>query len=444
MAADSQLPGQVVEIDAVASDMRDRLADEIAHRQWERCFQSAVRGICIVNTESDLIERVNVAFAQIHGGEVADFVGMHIACLCRPDESATVNQRARVSDCGEAIEFEAEHVRLDGSSFPVKVELISVPAELDQRGYLIGWVCDLSAQRETERAARDANARFETAFANAPVGMALVGLDGRWIKINDAVAKLTGYSPQELLQLRFQDITHPDDLKADLELVRQTIAGEIPGYEMEKRYITKQGQVVWIRLSVSMMREENGAPSYFISQIQDISAYKQTEQRLRRLADRDPLTDLWNRRRFEEELSRQVARCKRYGEHAALLMIDLDQFKQVNDTHGHKMGDSVIVAVAGLLRDRLRSGDSVARIGGDEFAMLLVNAGAEDALAVVAELRTALAALVVRNRDRTSPVTASIGLATLDGNNAASSDPLVRADQAMYRAKAAGRDRVAR
>jgi diguanylate cyclase (GGDEF)-like protein len=125
-------------------------------------------------------------------------------------------------------------------------------------------------------------------------------------------------------------------------------------------------------------------------------------------------------------------------------MLDLDDLKHINDTHGHKMGDTAIIATAGVLRDRLRHSDSVARIGGDEFAVLLVNVSVDHALALAEELRAALGALELRDHDRASSVTASIGIATLYGDNTAHGDPLVQADQAMYRAKAAGRDRVAR
>jgi diguanylate cyclase (GGDEF)-like protein/PAS domain S-box-containing protein len=436
--------GEIVGALGMARDITGRLADEIAHQQWERCFQAPTRGIALANTQANLIERVNVAFAEMHGGVPADFVGMPVTDLYPPAARSSVSERTQMADRGESLEFETEHVRLDGSPFPVKIELITTPATLGQAGYRIAWVSDLRAQREVERAGREASVRFETAFANAPVGMAIVSLDGRWLKTNDALRKLTGYSTEELGELTFQDITHPDDLDTNLELVRQTIAGEIPSYEVEKRYVTKQGQCVWSLLSASMVRDVDGEPSYFISQIQDISAHKRMEERLRHLADCDPLTDLWNRRRFDEELARQEARCARYGEQATLLMVDLDEFKTVNDTYGHKMGDAAILAVADALRDRLRKSDSVARIGGDEFAVLLVNVDIDHAYALADGLRAAIGALEVSDGEHTAVITASVGVTTIHKTTAAKRDPLMRADQAMYRAKQAGRDRVAR
>ena len=123
---------------------------------------------------------------------------------------------------------------------------------------------------------------FETAFAEAPIGIALVGLDGTWLKVNRALCELVGYPEPELLTLTFQDITHPDDVDADLALARQLEAGEIPSYQMEKRYITRTGEVIWVHLSVSLVRDREDRPRHFISHIQDISPRKRDEEALRR------------------------------------------------------------------------------------------------------------------------------------------------------------------
>jgi PAS domain S-box-containing protein len=121
---------------------------------------------------------------------------------------------------------------------------------------------------------------FQNAFDHAAIGMALVAPDGRWLKVNQSVCKLTGYSAEELLRIGFQDITHPDDLDLDLENVRKLLAGEFNDYQMEKRYFHKGGRIVWAWLSVSLVRDEHGAPRFFISQIQDISARKESEEKL--------------------------------------------------------------------------------------------------------------------------------------------------------------------
>jgi PAS domain S-box-containing protein len=128
----------------------------------------------------------------------------------------------------------------------------------------------------------DTHGVFELAFANAPIGMALVAPDGRWLHVNDAVCEMTGYPREELLTKTFQDITHPDDLDADLDHVQSMLAGEIASYDMEKRYIRADGAVIWVLLSVSLVWDGMGSPRYFISQIQDITARRRIEAELRR------------------------------------------------------------------------------------------------------------------------------------------------------------------
>lgn len=137
-------------------------------------------------------------------------------------------------------------------------------------------------KQDIEEALRESEERFRGAFESAAIGMALVGQDGRWLKVNRSLCQITGYTEQELLGLTFQDITHPDDLEADLALVQQMLAGEIPFYHLEKRYFHKDGHIVWILLSVSLVRDGEGNPSYFIGQIQDITERKVAEEQLRR------------------------------------------------------------------------------------------------------------------------------------------------------------------
>jgi PAS domain S-box-containing protein len=121
---------------------------------------------------------------------------------------------------------------------------------------------------------------FQNAFEHAAIGMALVAPDGKWLRVNRSVCEITGYSEKELLERSFQDITHPDDLDLDLANVEKMLAGQIDRYQMEKRYFHKNGAIVWVLLSVSLVREETGQPRFFISQIQDITSRKESERQL--------------------------------------------------------------------------------------------------------------------------------------------------------------------
>jgi diguanylate cyclase (GGDEF)-like protein len=167
---------------------------------------------------------------------------------------------------------------------------------------------------------------------------------------------------------------------------------------------------------------------------------KELQASLKRLAEHDPLTGLWNRRRFEEELHREAARCRRYAECSAVLMIDLDEFKSVNDTHGHQAGDELLELVASRIRAALRQSDSVARIGGDEFAAILPNIAPEDVEHVTDKLRQVILASRITINGTTIGVGASIGSQTLDENVTDPRVVMAKADAAMYQIKAtAGR-----
>ena len=284
---------------------------------------------------------------------------------------------------------------------------------------------------------------FDVAFMEAPIGMALVSLDGSWVRVNPALCAITGYSEQDLLARTVQQITHPDDLDSDRERVQQLVAGERISYTADKRWFTATRTPIWVSLTVSLVRGPEGRPQRFVFHVEDVTARKQMEQRLKRLADHDPLTSLWNRRRFEEDLQRQVARSRRYGETAALLLLDLDNFKQINDTHGHTAGDNLLCAVAGALRQRLRSTDVLARLGGDEFAVLLANVTPDQAAMLADQVAVSIREQTAEVGDQALSATASIGVAVIDEKTESAESAFMQADMAMYDAKAAGRNRAA-
>lgn len=369
---------------------------------------------------------------------------------------------------------------------------------------------------------RDALARseglFRSVFEQAAVGVALVGLDGRWLKVNATLATIVGHSPQALKAQTFQDITHPDDLNEDMAHVARLLIGEIKSYAMEKRYIRADGQVTWCRLTVALVRDERGAPQYFVSVLEDINARKRAEAELARLhqtlesqvvartadlharqaelqavlehandayictdaqgvicewnkqaevtfgwsrdevlgrrleealvpadpdgerpegatsgglhlqdnalgrrrvevrarrkdgrvipveislgtltlpsgrrycafahdiserqalrdtleseARRDLLTGLPNQRDLMAELPKAMARAERSGQHMAVLLLDLDGFKAINDAHGRDKGNLVLTRFANRLKGAVRETDMVARLSGDQFVVL--------------------------------------------------------------------------
>jgi diguanylate cyclase (GGDEF)-like protein/PAS domain S-box-containing protein len=298
-------------------------------------------------------------------------------------------------------------------------------------------ILDITARRRSDEMTPRPHGDFTEVFERAPIGTGLLDLDGRWLLVNRALCEITGYTLDELIGKRFDGIVHPDDAYNDAEQRQRLLAGELPAYQIEKRYFDAAGETVSAMLSMSLVRDPEGAPLQLIAQLQDISERKRLEEHLRHLADHDPLTGLRNRRLFEHDLKLQVARSQRYGEQAALMMIDLDDFKRVNDEHGHVVGDETLRAVARAVTRRLRQTDLVARLGADEFAVLLPHAGGEAAAVVVDGLGCVIPACGVDVGDDVLHPAASIGFALIDHRCESAEQVLVEAHRAMDAAKRA-------
>jgi diguanylate cyclase (GGDEF)-like protein len=211
--------------------------------------------------------------------------------------------------------------------------------------------------------------------------------------------------------------------------------------EVEEMFIHSSGQRVPVHLTVTPMLENGqlvGAEVVF----QDISLRKAMEQELQRLATTDSLTGLPNRRHFMEQLEYELARIKRFGKPASLLMLDLDHFKRVNDTYGHAAGDAVLRHFAELAQTSLREIDLIGRLGGEEFGVLLPGTTQPGAIELAERLREAVAAAPVMAGEHQIPVTVSIGIAEFDPTDPHPDDILARADVALYKAKESGRNRV--
>jgi diguanylate cyclase (GGDEF)-like protein/PAS domain S-box-containing protein len=347
--------------------------------------------------------------------------------------------------CRSALEGETRSRETADDSRTLMVDvgplhLQDAPADADRPPGIAGGVAvilDITARRHLDGGARLSHENFEQVFERAPIGMGLLDLDGHWTLVNHALCEITGYTTEELIGQRFAEITHPDDVHNDAAQQAQLLAGAIPAFQTEKRYFNAAGETMSAILSMSLVRDGESAPLHFIAQLQDISERKRLEEHLRHLADHDPLTGLRNRRLFEHDLKLQVARCQRYGEHAAVMVVDLDAFKAINDAHGHKVGDDTLKAVATALTRRLRETDLVARLGGDEFAVLLPHADEQGTALVADGLTRVIAACSVDVGDSVVHPAGSVGVAMIDGQTVSDVQVLAEADRAMYAAKRA-------
>ena len=290
--------------------------------------------------------------------------------------------------------------------------------------------------------AREATQRFRSSFDGAPIGMAIVSTKGGLIDLNSALCEILGHRRETLLGLTLQELTYEPDRDADAQVVRQVVEGDRRSAQLQQRFLHAEGHLVWVDLSLSLVRGTAGSPDHLIAQVEDVTERRRTLDELQHLADHDPLTGLLNRRRLEGELAQQVHLAERYGHRACLVLHDLDDFKSTNDSFGHAVGDLLLQSIGEVLRSRVRRSDLVARIGGDEFAILLPQASREQARRVAQGIARAIRERVLITGGHELKTTASLGIATIEPGDLPT-NVLLRADQALYDVKQRGRDGVA-
>jgi diguanylate cyclase (GGDEF)-like protein/PAS domain S-box-containing protein len=387
---------------------------------------------------------VNDRWCELTGLSSSEALGDGWSATLHPDDRERVAAEwATASAEGRDSVVEYRFLRLDDSVTWVKGYASAV---YGTEG-LLGWVGSLLEVTEYLAAMKALSTERETfraAFDDAPIGMALLAPSGGFLRVNSALCEILSYEEAELLGLCFQDITHPGDLGADVELVEQLLAGEIPSYLLEKRYLRPDRSPHWAKISVSLIRTDEGEPLHFVVHVEDIHERKLADRRLRRQADHDPLTGLLNRRRLLEELELCIAQVASRDTAAELILLDLDHFKQVNDRLGHGAGDRTLVTAAQALQQRLRTTDTLARLGGDEFAAIVhTDDDPANGNRIAEELLTAIRASKP-TADASPPLlTASAGIAAISADTTTKAT-LEAADRALYRAKKAGRNRAAR
>jgi diguanylate cyclase (GGDEF)-like protein/PAS domain S-box-containing protein len=450
-AAHRDADGQIVGWVGTCLDLTERKAAEAATAEVDELFRvafdNAPIGVALLTPDGHWLH-VNKALCDLLDYTPEELQELTFGDITHPDDLAANLERSRRQRVGEEWEprIEKRYIRSDGGVVWVALTNEIVRDASGEALYFVAQIEDITQRRETENALREAEERFRRAFEDAPIGMALVAPDGRFLRVNRTLCEFTGWSGPELLKKTFQEITHADDLGADVDQTNLLLAGKISSFKREKRYVRPDGTIVWAALSVSLVRDSAGEPLHFVSHIEDVTERKRAHEELERLASDDPLTGLLNRRRFDEELERELKRLAREpGRRAALLVLDIDRFKLVNDSLGHRAGDDVLCAVAQTLTHRLRSSDVIARLGGDEFAALLLDLHKpEDAAEIASEIAKAIGSQSILTGGEATNVTVSIGVLLLDETTGGREiDTLVAADNAMYRAKRAGRNRIA-
>lgn len=326
---------------------------------------------------------------------------------------------------------------------------------------------EVRERKLAEAALRDSEVRFRSIFEDAAIGIVLCDMAGRFVATNPALQLMLGYSEAELCGTCFTAYTHPEDIAVDWELYQELIDGKRDYYQLEKRYIAKDGQLIWGRLTVSLVRNGLGKVQFALGMVENATKRKVAEEALRRYQERleemvgertaeltkanerlswqanyDDLTGCANRHAFEHCLEAAVASAKISGAEHTLCYLDLDRFKIVNDTCGHLAGDELLRQLSDVLKTKCRPSDTLARLGGDEFGLLLYECSLEQGMQFARSLLEMIQAFRFAWQGKIFSLGCSIGIVAINAKSQSLDSILSAADTACCVAKNNGRNRI--
>ncbi len=397
-------------------------------------FAHAALGIALVDMEGRLV-RVNPALERIIGYTAKELQEMTLARLTHPEDLPQDRGRLRELLRGQREEYQVEnrYLRKDGQAVWGYLTVSLLRDSAGEPEYALALVTNVTERKRTEGALERERAYLEQLFESSPSGLVLVDPEDRVLRVNSEFTRLFGYTAEEATGKTVQELIVSEGQEREaLSITRRVALGERVGLDTVRRH--KNGSSVDVSVQgVPITLHGDQIAVYGI--YQDITERKSLEQALRRLSTTDVLTGLLNRRGFESAAEREWVRARRTRGDLVLFCVDLDGFKQVNDTHGHSEGDQLLQDVAELLRRTFRASEVIARLGGDEFAVLAVDSGDEIEAVVEGRLRAAVEAFN-RREAREYTLALSVGAhRTSAASSLTLTELLAEADGRMYQQK---------
>ncbi|AGF53014.1 sll0779 [Synechocystis sp. PCC 6803] len=365
----------------------------------------------------------------------------------KADLKSAIHQAAQ----GILIRYDVENLGNNGQKVILDFSIRPI-YDTDQR--IIFLLCegrDITDKFRIQEALAESEERFRQTFQTTAVSSALISLDGKFLEVNPAFCELLGYTSDELQDHDVAEVTDPNWVPFQGDLTQQLLNREIMAYTQERRYQHRDGRWIWGLLNVSLVRDAQQQPLYYVCQIQNIDPLKQAQEKLQevnieleRLTQIDGLTGVYNRRFFDQALEREWQIAFRETESLTLVMLDIDYFKLYNDTLGHQAGDHCLRIVAAILQESVhRTSDLVARYGGEEFALILPRTDLSGAVIVAQRIKTLMDAKAISHptSEIANYVTVSIGIHCAVPRPGLSLASWVKcADDALYQAKKRGRN----
>lgn len=438
-----------IRLDGVTTDITNRKYSEEALKESEERFRQIAENLrevfFTISAETGKMLYISPAYEEVWGRSCESLyqnIETWFEAIHPEDYAQAMTTLETQFRTGQEFEEEYRIIRPDGTSRWVSVHAFPVENQEGKIERFVGIAEDITKRQEAEEAVRKSEEQFRLTFELAPIGMAITNLEGKFEQVNHSLCEALGYTASELQQCSFMDISHPDELDANLALHQKLLQGQIDQFKTEQRYLAKNGEIVHAILQAVMVRDSQGQPLHILQQVVNISDRKRVEEQLLHDAFHDSLTGLPNRPLFMERLAEAMKRSKGDPNYLfALLFLDLDRFKLINDTAGHLVGDKLLIAIAQKLENCLRQTDTVARLGGDEFTILLERIHAPDYATNVAERIHQSLKQPFNIEGQEIFTSASIGITIGSPGYEKPEDFLRDADIAMYRAKDSGRAR---